>query len=425
MRIYRGETVNTLLEDTAVPNIFFELYLTHLSGDCVRVYLYAWAKSERSEISSNEGIAKALGMKIEDVLGAWTQLESEMLIKKVYHNDDDLLHFDVLFTDLRGEMFARSSGARAGDLDVPSARKLSDEKVRDLFREIERIIKRPFPSGDYQKIAELLNEYDIDPDLVTRAYGYCMGRGRNPSAAYIVTIVRDWSSRGIRTAKEADDHIEIVDMRFGIYRKIMMALGLSPQSLTEAEKNVFDVWLDEYSLSLDDILSAAEKAAGKQNKFDYVKRVIENQHDRVVSNGAAGSASGASAGGGTSARTVNRRKYYADARRRNEESADLRRAEVLAALPRVAVLEADVSRLNMELATMALGGNSNSGAEAARITSELDSVIAEKISVMKQGGFDPDYMEIRYDCELCHDTGILDNGSSCRCFETRASAEKN
>jgi DnaD/phage-associated family protein len=425
MRIYRGKAINILLEDTAVPNIFFELYLTHLSGDCVRVYLYAWAKSRRGEIFSNEGIAKALDMKIEDVLGAWAQLESEMLIKKVYRSDGDLLNFDVVFTDLRGEMFARRTGESAADSGESSARKLSDEKVHDLFREIEQIIKRPFPSGDYQKIAELLSEYDIEPDLITRAYGYCVGRGRNPSAPYIVTIVRDWSSRGIRTAKEADDHIEIVDMRFGIYRKIMKALGLSPQSLTDAEKSVFDVWLDEYSLSLDDILSATEKAAGKQNKFDYVKRVIDNQREREISNGAAGSAGGASAGGGNSARAASRRKYYAEARRRNEESAEMRRAEVLAALPRVVVLEAEVSRLNMELATLALGGGANSGAEVARITAELDGITAEKISIMKQGEFDPDYMEMRYDCELCNDTGILENGASCRCFEARAVAEKN
>jgi DnaD/phage-associated family protein len=426
MRIHRYETINTLLEDTAITNIFLELYLPHLSGDCVRVYLYAWMRSQQGEISSNETIAKALGMSVEDLLDAWAGLESEALIRKVYHNDDDKLHFDVVFTDLRGSMFSRGighagviAGGRVSRADKTAASKLDDENIRDLFREIEQIINRPFPSGDYQKIAELLTEYDIEPDLITRAYGYCMGRGRNPSAAYVREIVRDWSSKGIRTAKEADDHIEIVDMRFGIYRRIMRALGLAPQSLTEGEKAVFDTWLDDYSMSLDDIISATEKAAGKNNKFDYVKRVIENEHERVVRSGAAGSAGGASAGGGPSARAASRRKYYADARRRNEAAAAERRAEVLAALPRVAALESDISRLNLELATLAISGprTAGGGAEAASLTASLDRIIAEKASVMADGGFPSDYMEIRYDCELCHDTGILDNGASCRCFE--------
>jgi DnaD/phage-associated family protein len=159
----------------------------------------------------------------------------------------------------------RPSGNTGGKA---TARRLSDDGVKGLFREIEKIMGRPFPSGDYQKVAELLTEFDVGADLVARAYSYCMDRGRNPSAAYVREIIRGWIDKGIRTAQEADDHIEVVDMRFGIYRKIMRALGLSPQSLTEGEKRVFDVWLDDYAMSTDEILEITEKAAGKQNKFD-------------------------------------------------------------------------------------------------------------------------------------------------------------
>ncbi|MDR1069125.1 MAG: DnaD domain protein [Clostridiales Family XIII bacterium] len=416
MRIYTYETINTLLEDTCVPNIFLELYLPHLSGDCVRVYLYAWTNARRGQVFSNEGIADKLGIPVEAVLSAWTELESEAVVRKIFHNEHDKLSFDIEFADLKGSMFApeAKSARTKRPSDKAAARRLSDAGVKDLFREIEKIIGRPFPAGDYQKVAELLTEFEASAELVARAYGYCMDRGRNPSAAYVREIIREWTGKGIRTAKEADDHIEVVDMRFGIYRKIMRALGLSPQALTEAEKRVFDVWLDDYTMSADEILEVTQKAAGKQNKFDYVKKIIENNRARAGRSGGAASASAAMTG---------RKKYYAEKRRRNEEGAEQRRAEVIAALPRVPELEAGISRLNMELASLALSSLPGRDAEAARLSAEIDRLIAEKEKVMSSAGFAPDYMDIHYTCDLCRDTGTLDNGTSCRCFETAAVSE--
>ncbi|MDR2610927.1 MAG: DnaD domain protein [Clostridiales Family XIII bacterium] len=419
MRIFKYDAVNSLLEDTSVPNIFLELYLPHLSGDCVRVYLSAWLRSQQGQISSNESIAKTLGMNIEDVLAAWTELENEALIHRTYPNENDKLNFDVAFTDLRGSMFASGvkpgTGAKEGSPPQSPGRanrskRLDDENIRNLFRDIEQATGRPFPAGDYEKISGFLNEYDIEPELIAKVYRYCVARGYHTSAAYVGGILREWYAKGIRTARDADEHIEAVDMRFGLYRKIMKALGLSPQALTEAEKTVFDIWLDDYAMSLDDILAAADKAAGKQNKFDYAKAIIENTQRRTNKAGATGA--------GTS-----RGKYYADKRRKNEADAQARREEVLGALPRVAGIEADISRLNMELASLAFSSGPRADKNLpAEITAKINALIAEKDAVLKSGGFAPDYMDVHYDCELCKDTGILDSGASCRCFENVKSA---
>jgi DNA replication protein DnaC len=144
-----------------------------------------------------------------------------------------------------------------------------------------------------------------------------------------------------------------------------------------------------------------------------VKKVIENKRERAEGSGASGTASpgGAMAG---------RKKYYTEKRRKNEEEAELRRAEVIAALPRVLEIEADISRLNMELASLALSASPGKDAEAARLSAEIDRLISGKESIMSSAGFAPDYMDIHYGCELCRDTGILDNGASCRCFEAVA-----
>ena len=46
---------------------------------------------------------------------------------------------------------------------------------------------------------------------------------------------------------------------------------------------------------------------------------------------------------------------------------------------------------------------------------EIESIKSEKAELLELGGYAPDYMEIRYTCEDCKDTGLVD-GKKCHCF---------
>jgi hypothetical protein len=57
----------------------------------------------------------------------------------------------------------------------------------------------------------------------------------------------------------------------------MDALSLNYEIISDAEREVFDQWMQEYSLSLEEILKITKLAIGKRNKFAYVKKIIENR----------------------------------------------------------------------------------------------------------------------------------------------------
>jgi DnaD/phage-associated family protein len=402
MKFKKENSKNYYLGDTAVSNVFIAEYLPASSGDHVRVYLYAYMYSGIGRILSNESIAKTLGLNVEEVMAAWTHFEKCGAVRKLYPNPSDKLHYDIVFVDLKGGLFGGDTVDKKGGDAGRSA--LDRDDIRTLFRDIETITGKPVASTDFQKIGNLLDEYDVETDLIAFAYDYCVRRGKRVTASYVGGIVREWAEQGLRTAENAADSLEQSDLRFSQYRKIMKALGLSQATVTDEERRVFDQWLDAFGLSLEDILNTAKKAAGKQNKFDYVKKIISSDRAKLT---------GAALGGKTG--LTGRRKFYEDRRRKSEDAAASRRAEVYEQIPEIKALEDDIKRLNIERLSAAFSGADNRKSAAAKADSDLAACFERKRTLLEKAGFPEDYMEIVYFCSICKDTGELDDGTGCAC----------
>jgi DnaD/phage-associated family protein len=402
----KAKTDNYYLHDTSVANIFLAEFMPEAPGDYVKVYLYALMQMEAGGYLSNEQIASALGMPVEDVLKAWTWFEERRVIRKVYPDPSDKLRYDVVFADLKDSLFGGGQKAKR------TASGLDDSRIQELLVSIERTIGRPMSGSDPQKIISLLDD-GAQPELIAYVYRYCAERKRPMSAAYISRIVTDWVAKGITTAAQAEARIFDEDQRYADYRKIMNALGMRPEVITDAEKKTFDGWLDDYELTLEEILTFAEKAAGKRNKYDYVKKIIENEYAKVHS--------GEQPGDIPASRAVQktRKRFYEEHLAESQSKAEQRRAEIYRKLPDVKRLDDEIRRLNSELIRASVSGKSGGKKAAAATSRQIDAKTKERTGIMQAAGFPEDYMEIAYFCPKCEDTGILDNGASCDCYELR------
>ncbi|MDR2163029.1 MAG: DnaD domain protein [Clostridiales Family XIII bacterium] len=407
---------NYYLDDTQVPNVFISEYMPGAPGDYVKVYLYAYMRAARRDVTSNETIARELGIGVEDVLAAWTYFEKRGLVRKRFTDTSDSLHYDVEFTDIKGLVAGVSttgggaSTSEGGSGNLHSA--LGDEDVRDMFRDIERLTGGPLSGSDISRAGVLLDE-GATPGLVTFAYRYCAEMRKNTRTHYVAGVVRRWIEAGIRTAEDAEAHISLNDARMDVYKQIMKALGLQFASITDAERRVFDGWLDGMGFTVDEILAAAEKAAGKRNKYDYVKKILESDYEAMTSGGLNSVPGGSSAGtGGSSARNL----YYSDARVKAEAEAEAHRREVYGRLPEVERLDKEIARLNRESVSAIMSRTDGGRRESERIAAEIERKLDEKAGVMDRAGYPKDYMEIRYRCAKCRDTGTLDDGGACDCF---------
>jgi DnaD/phage-associated family protein len=413
---------NYYLDDTQVPNWFIAEYLPGAPGDFVKVYIYAYMRAARRDAASNESIARELGLALEDVLAAWTYFEGRGLVRKRYPDASDSMHYDVVFADMKPR-FGAACGADASDsadlepLGGGSGERLNtalrDVDVRDMFREIERLNGRALAGADIAKVGALLDG-GASPQLVTFAYKYCAERRKSTRAAYVAEVVRSWQESGVITPEDAEGHLLDTDMRMDQYRQIMKALGLHISSITDAEKQVFDRWLGEMGFTMDEVLAAAGKAAGKRNKFDYVKKILESDYEGMTSGGLASVPGGRARRGGSAA--GQRERYYAETRARAEAEAEAHRREVYAKLPNVEAIDRDIARLNMESVSAIMSRSDSGRAESARIAAAIEKKLSEKAAAMGGAGFAADYMETKYRCAICRDTGIKDDGGACRCF---------
>ena len=57
-----------------------------------------------------------------------------------------------------------------------------------------------------------------------------------------------------------------------------------------------------------------------------------------------------------------------------------------------------------------------SEADVDSITAVSYTHLTEKAFLMTDNGFTPDYMDIKYDCSDCRDTGMLETGEKCQCL---------
>lgn len=117
------------------------------------------------------------------------------------------------------------------------------------------------------------------------------------------------------------------------------------------------------------------------------------------------------------------------ARRRDaaEKAQQARHSHVLAILPDIAVLEQELAMDGLAV-VKAIG----MGKDAAAFIEELSKSNLEKQRKIKEAlvsnGFAADYLEVKYACPLCNDSGFI-GGIACECFKsllnTLADAELN
>jgi len=399
---------NHYLNDTPLENIFIDEYLPDAPGEYVKVYVFAYMYSGINQVMTNELIAKRLGINIEDVLAAWTYWESSGIIRKYYPNPEDETHYDVEFVNIKNAVnrYDNEPGnAPESSKSVKSV--LSDESLANLYKEIENITGKMFDPTSALKIAELVDD-GVDPSVVSFAYRYCRENNKPTDFKFISAIVRRWQDNKKNSVKEIKEFIEITDNRFAEYRQIMKALGLSYSSITDEERKTFNRWLDEMGYSLAFVLEVCSRAAGMNNKYSYVKKVIENEYEKQNKDHTSMPRK----------TTLNdRQKYYQQVRQENENKTKEKRAEVYNKISAMKALEEEIRSLSMEIGKILISGKENRD-EALRLTKRLiGNKQKEKEELLKKAGFPGDYMEDIYSCYRCKDTGILDDGVHCSCFQ--------
>ena len=260
------------LYDTPVENIFINEYLPQAKGDYVKVYMYGYMHAHFDIKLDEEAISKQLGLSRAKVSEAWSYWEEIGAVKRHYVQGDKVEPV-IEFLSIKDLMYATLEEETRED--KMSEKDFNDNNLKEIFRQIEKLMERQLSSTEILNFNEMLTEEHIAAELIFYGIEYCKGKGKD-SLKYIQTVIRNWAIKGFSKVSEVKEYMEENDRRHLQYRRILQAFGFT-RNATEQEKQMMDRWLDIMGYTMDTIVEAVGKTAGISTpNFNYVNKVLEN-----------------------------------------------------------------------------------------------------------------------------------------------------
>lgn len=108
-------------------------------------------------------------------------------------------------------------------------------------------------------------------------------------------------------------------------------------------------------------------------------------------------------------------RIYDQRQLNNRQERMQRIEEVYSAVPRIKDIETELSSVAIARAKELLFCNEETK-HSEQLSETMQSLISEKFALLEENGFADDYMELRYNCNSCKDTGYIDD-EKCQCFK--------
>lgn len=289
------ETTDIDLGDTPIENIFINDFMPMAHGTYVKVYLlgYKYAKDRDENIKvDNRTIAKHLNIPLGDVLNAWDFWENKGIVKKVYIDDDTDINYSIEFLNLKQLYINNVIRPKSTQNDIKddndnytkpytaTSEEILESKnvpaINEMFNEIRLAIKRYITPNEYKRIYEWIDNYNMSPEVIARAFQYSLEKKNRRNISFVEGILRNWYADDITNIEKLDEYLCKKDEKFYRYNKIIRYLGLKGMA-SEPQKKYIDRWFDEWNFSMEVVLRACDETTKiSEISFDYIDGVLKN-----------------------------------------------------------------------------------------------------------------------------------------------------
>ena len=264
--------LSLLFSSTSMPDIFFTEYLSQMSGDCIKVYLYMTFLAKYNKDIKLNDLSKKLEIPLKTIQDSIKYLEEEGIITK------------------------KNTGYILNNIQEIELHKLYNPKVTSSPEEIEKIAQNKYrakaieninneffqgimsPSW-YSDIDLWFKKYSFDEEVMIALFRYCFNRSalhRN----YIKTVAEAWFQNNIKTFNDLDKYYEKQEKLNTLQKTISKKLGIN-RNLSQYEESYIEKWNMDYGYNMDIIEIALKKTTSKANpNFDYLDKLLTDWHDR-------------------------------------------------------------------------------------------------------------------------------------------------
>ena len=401
----RDKIYNEYMFDTKVENIFINEYMKDAPADFLKVYLMALMFTDLGKEMDEEKLKKSLGIAADDdvVERAWKYWERLGVVRREKG--------EIVFVSLKESLYGKKKSEKQkapSDVVEASLHILDDSGLKAMFTSIEKIMNRPLNGRETESILGWIDVTGATPEIISYAYKYCVETMKKENVNYVGKVVESWTNKGFRSRTQAEEYLEEMDNRHYMYKRVLRAMGFS-RNATENEKAIMDTWFDDFDFSMDMILEACAKTSGISNpNMNYVNTVLMNWNKEKTGKDETGEVTQKHVG-----------EYYDFIREKAEREAKERKEEVYTAIPEIKKLDDQMKNNYISLTKTALGGGADKNEAMNRLKAENEKIRERIKSLLTKNRVPVDYMEVRYKCPLCKDTGMTDEGIRCQCYIER------
>lgn len=443
------------LDTTRVENLFINEFLPDAPGDYVKVYLFALMYAKYEEEIDSSIMAKMLGMEEFEVDEAWNYWEARGLVKRSSDGSD--IEFIRMVEKLYGKGMPYSQPVSIAvqpegdeeddgtednfddeevdpyfDFDSPDnaepkqeekpkkkmapaeERIMISEQLRQIFARFQEISGRTVSRRETEKLTDAVKVYGIKPEVLFYAIDYCADLGKD-SIDYIFNVANRWKEEGCEDRESVKELLEKDSERNRAYHEIFKAVGFN-RLTTPADRDIMNRWFDEMGFSLEEVLEACRATGGiREPSLRYVNKILENK--MLEKGGVKNTTSAPSSERDAKVSRKVLREYFEHIRKEEETAYDERIKEASNKIPGMAELMDRERELNHSAMSLMIGASSE---ERAKMKEERKNIAETKKRLLASGGYPSDYLEKRYRCNICKDSGYTDEGLVCSCCRARA-----
>ena len=261
-----------LFSNTQLPDVFFTEYLSQLSSDCVKIYLYLVFLSKYAKDIKLNDLSKKLELPLKNIQDSIKYLEEENLItkKNTVYIINDLQEIEL------HKLYNPKVSSSPEQLEKNAKNQYRAKAIENINNQFFQGIMSP---SWYSDIDLWFSKYNFDEEVMIALFGYCFNRSalhRN----YIQAVAEAWNKNNIKTFNDLDIYYEKQEKFKNILKNISKKLGIT-RPLSQYEEAYIEKWIIDYNYSMDIIEIALKKTTSKSNpSFDYVDKLLTDWHDR-------------------------------------------------------------------------------------------------------------------------------------------------
>lgn len=261
-----------IFSQTEIPDIFLSEYLTNMTGDYLKIYLYlVFLSKYNGEININD-LSKKLALPINTINEGMKYLEKEGLILR---KNTGFIIVDLQEKTLN-ELYTLKIENSAEKVKQNAQNKARIQLVEYLNNKYFQGVMGP---TWYSDIDTWIDKYGFDDQVMINLFDYCFSKSalhRN----YVQAVVEAWGLNKIKNLDDLENYYMKQEKLMKIKKEVAKKLGRR-NGLTQYEEAYIETWVNDYKYDLPIIEIALKRTTLHANaSFEYINNIIKDWNER-------------------------------------------------------------------------------------------------------------------------------------------------